>query len=152
MHNKEKFVTLQKNKNAIVKLIEEVWSKGNLEIVDQLVAPQYTIKHDPGDPWEGKTIDLPTFKARVQMSRHIFPDQKFYIEDLICDDDKVAVSWSFTGTQKESLPQLPATNKTVKISGLTIYYLLNGKITGHWQVFDRLGLLGQLGVQMGNAN
>lgn len=67
----------QKNKEAVVKLIDEVWSKGNLQIVDQLIAPQYTIRHDPGDQWEGKTLDLATFKERVKMSRHVFPDQKF---------------------------------------------------------------------------
>lgn len=110
----------QQNKEAVVRLIEEVWNKGNFQIVDQLIAPQYTIRHDPGDPWEGQTIDLATYKDRVQMSRDILPDQKFTIEDLVGEDDKVAISWKFTGTQKGDLPGLPATNKRVNI-----YAILN---------------------------
>ena len=136
---------MQKNRETVVRLIEEVWTKGNLEIADEIIASEYTIRHDPGDQWEGKTIDLPTFKERVKMSRHILPDQKFYIEDLVCEVEKVAVSWRFTGTQKADLPELPATNKQVNISGLTIYYFANGKIIGHWQVFDKLSLIKQLG-------
>jgi predicted ester cyclase len=128
-------------KEAVKKLIDEVWSQGNLEIVDQLIAPHYTIKHDPGDPWEGKTLDIKTFKERVQMSRHVFPDQKFYIEDLVGEGDKVAVSWRFTGTHQGDIPGLTATNKAVNVSGLTIYYFSNRKMIGHWQVVDRLGLM-----------
>ena len=142
---KDALLSKQRNKEVVVRLVEEVWSKGNLAMVDELVSPHYLIRHDPGDKWEGKTIDLASFKERVSMSRHILPDQKFYIEDLVCEGDKVAVSWRFTGTQKGDLPGLPAKNNTVNISGLTIYYLSNGKITGHWQVFDKLGLMTQLG-------
>lgn len=130
-------------------MIEEVWNKGNFKIVDQLISPHYTIKHDPGDPWEGQTIDLATYKDRVKMSRDVLPDQKFSIEDLVGEDDKVAISWKFTGTQKGDLPGLPATNKKVSISGITIYYFSNDKMIGHWQAIDKLSLLGQLGVQIG---
>ncbi|EKD71282.1 MAG: hypothetical protein ACD_46C00221G0007 [uncultured bacterium] len=140
-----------KNKEVVIRLINEVWSKGNLQIVDQLIAPQYTIRHDPGDPWDGKTLDLATFKKRVMLSRYVFPDQKFYIEDLVCNSNKVAVSWRFTGTQKGKIPGLPVTNKTVNVSGMTIYYFSNGKIIGHWQVVDRLGFLQQLGKSINKS-
>jgi predicted ester cyclase len=139
-------VYLSKNRNGeiVTRLIDEVWSKGNLEVADELVAPQYTIRHDPGDKCEGKTLDLATYKERVKMSLHVFPDQKFEIVDLVCDGNKVAVSWRFTGTQKGAIPGLPNTNKTIHFSGITIYYLANGKVIGHWQVVDRLGLMSQL--------
>lgn len=139
----------QKNAEAVIKLIDEVWNKGNFQIVDQLIAPKYIIRHDPGDQWENKTIDLATYKNRVKMSRDVLPDQKFHIEDLVCQNDKVAVSWKFTGTQKGDLPGLPATNKTVSISGLTIYYFSEEKIIGHWQVIDKLNLFRQLRGETG---
>lgn len=138
------------NKEVIIKLIE-AWNQGNLDILEELVAPQYTLRHDPGDQWEGQTIDLATYKDRITMSRQALPDQKFYIEDLVAEDDKVAVSWRFTGTQTGDIPGLPATNKTVSISGLTIYYFSAGKVIGHWQILDKLNLLAQLGVQIGKV-
>lgn len=144
--NRNQCGVVQKNKEAVIKLINEVWSKGNLKVVDQLIAPQYTIRHDPGDRWDGKTLDLTTFKERVKQSRYVFPDQKFYIEDIVCEGNKVAVSWRFTGTQKGDIPGLPTSNKKVTVSGMTIYYFSHDKIIGHWQIVDRLGFLGQLAL------
>jgi steroid delta-isomerase-like uncharacterized protein len=142
-------MSLQKNKELLKRLFEEVWNQGKLDVADELIAPEYTIKHDPGDAWEGKTIDHATYKERINMSRQVLPDQQFVIEEMVAEDGKVAVSWRFTGTQTGNLPAMPATNRKVNISGLTIYYFENDKITGHWQVFDKLGLLTQLGVQIG---
>jgi steroid delta-isomerase-like uncharacterized protein len=139
----------QKNKEILIKFIDEVWNKGNLEVVDELVAPQYVIRHDPGDPWETKTIDLATFKQRVIYSRNVFPDLQFRIEDLICEDGRAVISWFMIGTHKGDIAGFPATNKPINVSGLTIYYFSAGKITGHWQVFDRLTLFQQLGIQKG---
>lgn len=136
----------EQKKETVKKLLDEVWSKGDLEAVDHLISPQYKIQHDPGDQWEGKTLDIATYKERVKQSRAIFPDQKFYIDDILSEDNKVAISWHFTGTQKGNIPGLPTTNKKVTVSGITIYYFANGKITGHWQVVDRLGFVQQLNI------
>jgi steroid delta-isomerase-like uncharacterized protein len=142
--DKKKTVSPSEQEKIVVRLLDEVWSKGNLDVVDELVAPQYTIRHDPGDPWEGKTIDLATFKERLQNSRQIFPDQQFRIDEILSTEDRVAVSWHFTGTQQEDVPNFPATDEKVQVCGLTIYYLAGDKIIGHWQVFDKLGLIQQL--------
>lgn len=148
--NKSNCTCNENNKKSLITLIDEVWSKGNYKVVDQLISPNYTIRHDPGDPWENKTIDLATYKARAKMSRDVFPDQKFYIEDLVCSDNKIAISWRFTGTQEGKIPELPVTNKKVNVSGMTIYYFSQGKIIGHWQVVDRMGLIQQFGLTKKN--
>lgn len=139
----------QTNKDILFKLIDEVWNKGNFDRLDDLISPNYVIRNDPGDACEFMTLDLSAFKQRVDKSRAVFPDLHFDIEDAIAEEDKVAISWFMTGTQQGDLPGLPATGKQIKVSGLTIYYFFEGKIIGHWQVFDRLGLMGQLGVQIG---
>src|SRR3989304_7079116 len=65
------------NKEIVLKLIDEVWNKGNLNAVDELVSPQYTIKNDPGDALEFKTLDLSVFMQRVSYTRNAFPDLPF---------------------------------------------------------------------------
>lgn len=138
----EAHVLKEKNKTILVEFIEEIWNKGNLDAADKFISTPYTIYHDPGDPWEGQSLDLATFKKRVMASRLIFPDLHFILKDVVAEGDKVAISWIFQGTQKADLPGLPATGKSVAVSGLTIYSFSNGKITGHWQVIDRLGQVG----------
>ncbi len=134
-----------RNKAAVVRLIEEVWSEGNLHVADEVLALEYVIHHDPGDPWESKTLSPELFKERVVHARTIFPDLRFRILELIAEGDKVAVSWIFQGTQTGQLPGIPASGRQVDVSGLTIYDFDGDKIAGHWQEIDRVGLMQQLG-------
>ncbi len=61
------------NKMVLNRLIDDVWSKGNLSAVDELVAPASTLGKYPGDPWEGKTLDHKSYNQShsVPMTRVI---------------------------------------------------------------------------------
>ena len=131
-------------KSILRTFMEQVWNKGNFNQIEQLVAPRYEIKNDPGDPWDGQTLTITTFKERVLYSRNAFPDLHFEIQEMIEEQGKVAVSWLMSGTHKGDLPQLPATGKSFSISGITLYYFEEGKLCGHTQAFDRLGFLSQM--------
>jgi steroid delta-isomerase-like uncharacterized protein len=135
----------ENNKTRLSEFMDEVWNKGNLEVADKFISTPYVIHHDPGDPWDGQSLDLPTFKKRVAYSRQIFPDLRFAVQEILGEGDKVAISWYLQGTQTGDITGLPATGKQVKVAGLTIYSFSNGKITGHWQVVDRLGFMQQVG-------
>ena len=134
------------NKEALNKLIEQVWNQGKLDLVDELVAPQYTILHDPGDPWEGQTLDREGYKQRVLYSRNAFPDLCFNINEFVATENRVVINWILTGTHRGDLAAVPASDKKISVSGLTIYYFSEGEISGHWQVIDRLAFLAQVGM------
>lgn len=125
--------------------MEEIWNRGNFGQLETFVAPQYEIKHDPGDPWEGQTLDLETFKTCVLYSRNAFPDLNFAIQEMVAEADKVVAFWIMSGTHQGDLPNLPATGGAFAISGMTIYYFAENKVCGHTQAYDRLGFLGQVG-------
>ena len=137
------------NKILLDKLINEVWNKGNLDVVNEVVADRYTIHRDSGDPWEKQVLDHETFKQRVMLARNVFPDLQFIIDDYVCEDNKIAISWQYFGTQRGDVATLKGSDKKVLVSGLTIYFFESAKITGHKQVLDRLGLFEQLGVKIG---
>ena len=128
----------------VKRLLQTVWSEGRIDDSDGLIADHYTIRHDPGDPWEGKTLDLAGYKDRVRMSRAPFPDQKFEIVDLAQGEGIVAVTWTWSGTHRGDLPGLPATGKVIHMSGATVYYFSGERITGHWQIADRLSVYRQI--------
>ena len=133
-------------KNKLSMLLEQVWNKGNLDLVDELIAPPYTIHHDPGDPWDGQSLDHAAFKERVLYSRNAFPDLHFAVQEYVPAEEMVAVSWYLSGTHEGNLAEVPATGKKINLSGITIYYFSNGRITGHWQVIDQLAFLSQIGM------
>jgi steroid delta-isomerase-like uncharacterized protein len=129
---------------VVADLHELVWSRGDYESVEAFVAPSYTVHSDPGDPWEGRSLDHTTYRARVQYSRDAFPDLEFAIQDIVSIDDRVAVRWTATGTHLGALPEIPATGKRLTFSGQTFYEMQDGRAAGHWQVVDRLGFVQQL--------
>ena len=141
---KEDREVTENNKTILREFMDEVWNKGNLDAADKFIAFPYVIHSDPGDQWEGQSLDLPTFKKRVLYSRQTFPDLHFAVKEIIGEGDKVVISWDLEGTHRGDIPGLPATGKRVKVPGLTIYYFSGGKITGHSQVIDRLGFMQQV--------
>ena len=132
-------------KTVLGTFMEELWNSGNFEKSGDLVAESYEIKHDPGDPWEGQTLDINGFNKRIMYSRNAFPDLRFDIQEMVSEGNKVAASWIMSGTHQGDLPDLPATGRSFAISGMTIYDFKDGKVCAHYQAFDRLGFLGQMG-------
>ncbi len=124
--------------------LERVWNEGDIDAADNYIARSYTIHHDPGDPWDGQTLDIKAFKARVATSRAPFPDQRFDIVDMISGEGRIAVSWRWLGTHAGDMPAFPASRKKIAMSGLTIYSFDGARISGHWQVADRLAVFQQL--------
>ncbi len=133
-----------KERLIITRFIEEVWSQGNVDAADDYLAPHYTLHHDPGDPWDGQTLDLIGYKDRVRRSRAPFPDQRFTIQELIAEHDRVVATWQWRGTHQEDIPGFPASGKSIAMSGMTVYIFDGDRIAGHWQIVDRLSVYQQL--------
>lgn len=108
-------------KAALEHFIREVWDLGNADAAGRHFADAYTIHHDPGDPWEGRTLDLDGYKERVRLSRAPFPDQAFDTQRMCADGDAVAMTWLWRATHLADFPGFPATGRTVRMSGATTY-------------------------------
>ena len=134
-------------KEFLAEFVHEVWSNGDIEAADKYISPQYRIYHDPGDPWEGKTLDLAGYKERVRLLRAAFPDQHFNLQGSFEDGNAIAITWLWTATHKGDIPGFPASGKQIRMSGATVYYFENGLLSGHWQITDRLGVYQQLRKQ-----
>ena len=138
-------MTSNDNKATLTQFMQRIWNNGDFTHLNKLVADQYTVRHDPGDAWEGQTLDHATFQERVMYSRNAFPDLRFDIQQMVAEADQVVSAWEMSGTHVGDLPQLPETGRPFAISGMTIYSFADGKVAGHWQAYDRLGFLMQIG-------
>lgn len=136
---------LTARQDMLREFLDRVWSSGEIDQCDRFLADNYTIFHDPGDPWDGRTLDLTAFKERVRLSRQPFPDQRFDVQDWFENDAGVAVTWLWSATHLGDFPGFPATGQSLKMSGATVYHFDGtDRISGHWQVTDRLGIFRQL--------
>lgn len=134
------------NKQILHDFFERVWNGRDLDAVDELIAPEYTIHSDPGDPWDGQTLDPAGFKERLEASIAPFPDLTFEVGEMLADGDRVAVSWRMTGTQAGEIPGVPGTGHAIDTPGITIYYFRDGRIAGHRQAMDRVAVMQQMGL------
>lgn len=56
--------------------------------------------------------------------------------------DNISLLRRFIG----AMGAVPATERAIRVHGMTLYYFDAGRITGHRQVVDRLAVVQQLGL------
>lgn len=79
--------------------------------------------------------------------REGFSDARWKIEDMVAEDNRVAVRWTFTGTHDGAFLGLNPTMKKVKTSVMNFYYFgSNGKITNDIAAEGMIGILRPLGL------
>jgi len=137
-------------REILQRFIQTVWNEGNIDAIPEFIAEKYTVIHDPGDPWDGMELDVAGFQDRVSTSRAPVPDQRFEINELYESESSVCVTWFWTGTHLGEIAGIPPSGKKLHMSGATVYYFENNRITGHWQIADRLGVFHQLHANQGN--
>lgn len=137
-------IPVSPRKMILTAFLDRVWSHGDVNAVDDYIADSYSIHNDPGDPWDGKTLSREGFKDRLVRSRAVAPDQRFFPLEMIEEGDRIAVSWRWEGTHLGDMPGLPATGRRIRMTGLTIYRFTGDRLSGHWQLADRLGIYQQI--------
>ena len=75
-----------------------------------------------------------------------FTDLHIAIEDLIEEDDRIAVRWRARGTLTGHGLGFAPTGKPMEVSGMSILRVRNDQIVEAWNNFDVLGMHQQLGT------
>jgi steroid delta-isomerase-like uncharacterized protein len=75
-----------------------------------------------------------------------FPDLTFTTEDMIVDEDRVALLFRVGGTHRGEFFGMNATGRRIELACAFIYRLENGLIAHERRVLDFTGLLVQVGV------
>jgi len=133
-------MTSEQNKAIVRRTLEEPW-KGNLDVIDELVASDY-VGSDPATP---EPLHGPEgVKEFVTTYRAAFPDARIMVEQQLAEGDLVATRWSARGRHEGELLGIEPTRKDVTVSGCTISRLEDGKIIEEFQNWDTFGMLQQL--------
>jgi steroid delta-isomerase-like uncharacterized protein len=140
---KEISMSAEENKALARRVLEEMFNKGNLDVADELLTPDY-VDHDPGLPEDVRGPE--GFKEYVSMYRSAFSDIHLEIEDQIAEGDRVATRWTGTGTHDGDLMGIPPTGNRVTMPGMEIVRISGGKLAEGWENYDLMGMMQQLGV------
>ena len=131
----------EENKAIIRRFYEEI-NRGNLAIIDELVAPNFVLHH----PLMPDVLRGPDgFRQLVTRLRTAFPDLQISAEDLIAEADRVAAWFTVRGTHQGTLLDISPTGKPVRLMGVAMYRIADGKIVEDRVAEDLLALMQQLG-------
>lgn len=97
-------------------------------------------------PLPGQGPGLEGLKDILRAMRAGFPDLVFAIEEQISEGDKVASRFTWTGTHKGAFLGIPATGKPVRVWGIVIDRLVEGRIKETRIIMDTMGMMAQMGV------
>ena len=125
----------EENKALSRRVIEEMFNKGNLDLADEVLAPDY-VDHDPSSPQEIRGPE--GLKRFVPTARSAFPDTHIRIEDQVADGDLVATRYVVSGTQEGELEGIPPTGNRVEFLGISIDRFSGGKLAETWDNYDAL--------------
>lgn len=138
-------MSTDQNKAIVARWFYDVFSKGKLDVADQIFDTNYQ-SHDAGGPPGGWPRGPQGAKAVASTYRAAFPDLDYTIDDQVVEGDKIVTRWTARGTNTGSLMGAPPTSRPVVVTGISIERLANGKIVETWVNFDGLGMLQQLGM------
>ena len=111
-------------KALALKIMEELWNKKILALIDELFATNCII-HTPDGVLHGLEGAKQLYTAYVTS----FPDAHFTIKDIVVVDDKVAIRYAFNDTHLGgNLRDIALTGKSGSVSGVVFFHFADGKV------------------------
>jgi steroid delta-isomerase-like uncharacterized protein len=135
-------MSVEQNKAAIRRTMEEVWSKGNLSLIPELFTADFVAHSQRGPGIKGQD----GFRQMVENTRKGFPDYQCTIDSLVAEGDKVVCLYTATGTNSGPYAGAPATGKKLSTKALFITTMRDGKSAETWAFQDVLFSYSQLGM------
>jgi steroid delta-isomerase-like uncharacterized protein len=126
---------------------EQTWidglNRGDVSVADKIFAANCVI-HINGSP--DRNLSVAGFKQMMAGMLAAFPDLQLAIEDQIAAWDKVATRWVAVGTNSGSFGNVPPTGRRVRVDGLILDRVADGKVVERWEQWDQAGMMQQLGL------
>ncbi len=132
----------QDNASIVRSFVDEVITRGNIEAAAHYVWEDVVEQV----PLPGQGPGLDGLKDVVRAMRSGFPDIVFSIQEQVAERDKVASRFEWTGTHHGEFLGIPATGRPVRVWGVVIDRLEDGRIKDTRIIMDTFGMMAQLGL------
>jgi len=136
-------MSTEHTKSIAIRLADELFNKGNLGIVDELIASDAIDHNEPAG-----TDCRQHFKQVATLLRSAFPDLHFAFEDAVAEGDKISAHVTMSGTHQGpgAFFGTPPSGKRFEIQQMRLLRIVDGQLKDSWAVIDMLGWMQQLGV------
>ena len=134
-------MSLQQNKAVVRRFVEVVQNQHNLEALDEIFSQDFVDYGGMTNP-----PDIEGARAFFAANYAAFPDQHFTIHMQLAEGDKVMTYKTLHGTHEGEFLGFPATGNKVAFDIIDIFTVVDGMITEHRLVADKLTMMQQLGA------
>jgi predicted ester cyclase len=117
-------VSAEGTKAVIRCLIEEVYNEGNLDVVDELVAPDIFDHAAVPEHQHG----IAGFKHVMEWVRTFSSGVHYDIDDIISEGEKVAVRMTQSGTHTGAVRDMSSTGRSFSVGYVHWFRLADGKV------------------------
>jgi predicted ester cyclase len=118
-----------RNENAeTVRRLFDAYEANDAAQLDELLAPDLTAHGLPPQFGDGRSA----MKATAALLHGALADCRCDIDDLIADEDRVAVRYTTRARHVGELFGAAPSGRTVTLTGIEIFRLINGKIVEYW--------------------
>jgi serine phosphatase RsbU (regulator of sigma subunit)/predicted ester cyclase len=124
----------EENKAIVRRFLEETMAKGNLDVIDELAAPDFVDRTLL--PGQGPTRE--DFKRSVAEVLDTTPITSFTIEEQIAEGETVVTKYRHSSVQRREVMGIPPTEEEKTVSGIYIHRISGGKITEEWGIIDAI--------------
>ena len=133
---------IEENKANAIRLSEEAWNKGNLDVIQELISPDFYFKDTLGREFRG----VEGYTQMVVNWRVAFPDCTYTRELVIGEGEWVSIINTFNGTFIGKLANFEPNGKQVNWTASVYQRWVDGKCTELIQFVDYLSAFRQLGI------
>lgn len=142
-------MSIEQNKAILARHFNEVLNQGQLHVIDEIYSNDYAldapVRSDGTSQDRDVTRGTEQLKQRVTLFRTAFPDIHFSMDDVIGEENKVVVRYTYRGTHQGAFAGVSPSGRSISIMGILIAHLDNGRIKQAWSAFDSAELMKQLG-------
>jgi steroid delta-isomerase-like uncharacterized protein len=118
-------------------------NRGDVSVAETVFAADCVI-HINGSP--DRNLGLAGFKQMMVGLLAAFPDLRITIEDHVVAGNKVTTRWVAEGTNSGPFGNVAATGRRVRVDGLILDRVADGRIVERWEQWDQAGMMQQLGL------
>lgn len=150
-------MTVEHNKRLVLRVFEEAFNQGNLDVIDEAIAADGVDHQHPDEPSFTEHL-----KDVVTAMRTAFPDLHFEVTQVVAEGDWVATYSVMTGTNTGELRRplilppgvpdaLPPTGRPIRVPHMHMMHFAGGRNTELLHLMDTMTMAGQLGLLPGGA-
>lgn len=133
--------SLEELKSIARQVPEEIATEGTLDRIDEVYAED-AIEHDPFGDHHGRA----EIRESMEQVFAAFSDFSATVEDVIAEDDRVAMRVRLSGTHDGEFMGFEPTGRTFEVQNMVFTRIEDGQIAERWVQPDGFGQLAQLGV------